>query len=85
VAAAAARALRRGGRNRARRDRRRAAAREWAPRAHPSPHSRGNAGEAVRQFELFRRLLHDELGLEPSNQLSALMCGIGDAWVTKRR
>jgi hypothetical protein len=39
----------------------------------------------VRQFELFRLLLHDELGLEPSNQLSALMCGIGDAWVTKRR
>jgi hypothetical protein len=39
----------------------------------------------VRQFELFRRLLHDELGLEPSNQLSALMYGIGDAWVTKRR
>ena len=59
--------------------------RESAHRALIRVHmAEGNTGEAMRQFELFRRLLHDELGLEPSSQLFALMCGIGDAWVTKR-
>jgi hypothetical protein len=45
----------------------------WWSRVRRSPPT--TSGMAVRQFELFRLLLHDELGLEPSNQLSALMAG----------
>jgi DNA-binding SARP family transcriptional activator len=33
----------------------------------------GNASEALRQYELCRRLLHDRLALEPSAQLEALV------------
>jgi DNA-binding SARP family transcriptional activator len=33
----------------------------------------GNSGEALRQYELCRRLLHDRLGLEPSPQLAKLV------------
>jgi DNA-binding SARP family transcriptional activator len=33
----------------------------------------GNAGEALRQYELCRRLLRDRLGVEPSPQLAALV------------
>jgi DNA-binding SARP family transcriptional activator len=33
----------------------------------------GNAVEALRQFELCRRLLHDQLGLKPSLQLTQLV------------
>jgi DNA-binding SARP family transcriptional activator len=36
----------------------------------------GNAGEAIRQYELFRTLLHDQLGLEPSSRLSDLVRGV---------
>jgi DNA-binding SARP family transcriptional activator len=33
----------------------------------------GNAGEAIRQYRLFRRVLHDRLGLEPSAQMLAMI------------
>jgi DNA-binding SARP family transcriptional activator len=33
----------------------------------------GNGGEALRQFELCRRLLFDRLGLSPSDQLVELV------------
>lgn len=36
----------------------------------------GNAVEALRQFELCRRLLRDKLGLEPSEQLTQLVSEI---------
>jgi DNA-binding SARP family transcriptional activator len=35
----------------------------------------GNQGEADRQYQLCRRLLRDELGVEPSNALRALVSG----------
>lgn len=35
----------------------------------------GNPGEAIRQYGLFRALLHDHLGLEPSNRMQELMNG----------
>lgn len=61
--------------------------RESAHRALIRVHlAEGNPSEAVRQFELFRRLLHDELGLVPSPQIATLIRGVapGDAWVTRR-
>jgi DNA-binding SARP family transcriptional activator len=33
----------------------------------------GNPGEALREYHLFRRLLRDQLGLEPSARMSALV------------
>jgi DNA-binding SARP family transcriptional activator len=33
----------------------------------------GNQGEADRQYQLCRRLLRDELGVDPSNALRALL------------
>jgi DNA-binding SARP family transcriptional activator len=33
----------------------------------------GNLGEAIRQYETFRRLLHEELGVAPSRELVGLM------------
>jgi DNA-binding SARP family transcriptional activator len=33
----------------------------------------GNPGEAIRQYRLFRRLLDDQLGLEPSHLMTDLM------------
>jgi DNA-binding SARP family transcriptional activator len=36
--------------------------------------SEGNACEAVRQFESFKRLLGDELGLSPSPRVEGLLC-----------
>ncbi len=33
----------------------------------------GNAAEALRQYRIFRRLLRDRLGLEPSGQMDALV------------
>jgi len=33
----------------------------------------GNASEALRHYDLFRRLLHDQLGLEPTAQLDELV------------
>ena len=41
----------------------------------------GNRGEALRQYELCRRLLRDRLGLEPSARLDAL-CSRVDAAMT---
>jgi DNA-binding SARP family transcriptional activator len=36
----------------------------------------GNTGEAIRQYELFRRLLREQLGIEPSARMHELMHGI---------
>jgi DNA-binding SARP family transcriptional activator len=48
--------------------------RESAHRALICAHlAEGNAGEAIRQYRLFRGLLHDQLGLEPSRQLEKLV------------
>ena len=48
--------------------------RESAHRALIRVHlAEGNPSEAVRQFELFRQMLDDELGLAPSPQLARLM------------
>jgi DNA-binding SARP family transcriptional activator len=50
--------------------------RESAHRALVRAHlAEGNPGEAIRQFRLLRRLLHDQLGLEPS----AAMCELVEA------
>ncbi|GHG00595.1 AfsR/SARP family transcriptional regulator [Streptomyces zaomyceticus] len=50
--------------------------RESATRAVIAVHlSEGNAVDAVRHYEWFRRLLADELGLPPSAQLTALTRG----------
>jgi DNA-binding SARP family transcriptional activator len=59
--------------------------RESAHRALIRVHlAEGNPSEALRHFELFRRMLHDELGLAPSPQLAALMRAAGDGRVTQR-
>jgi DNA-binding SARP family transcriptional activator len=51
--------------------------RESAHRALVRIHlAEGNTGEAIRQYQLFRRLVRDRLGLEPSEQMEALMDGI---------
>jgi DNA-binding SARP family transcriptional activator len=51
--------------------------RESAHRALVRVHlAEGNVGEAVRQYHLFRRLLHEHLGLEPSARMEELMRGI---------
>jgi DNA-binding SARP family transcriptional activator len=39
--------------------------------------SEGNASEAVRQFESYRRLLADELGLSPSPRVASLIPAVG--------
>ena len=44
----------------------------------------GNVDEAIRQFELFRRVLAGELGVEPSRRLSALF-ELGWAYEAWRR
>jgi hypothetical protein len=36
----------------------------------------GNASEAVRQFELYRRLLRRELSVEPSPEMMKLIAGL---------
>ncbi len=60
--------------------------RESAHRALIRVHfAEGNPSEALRQFELFRRMLADELGLRPSPQLFELMRAAGDGRVTQRR
>src|SRR5262245_41018603 len=51
--------------------------RESAHRALVRTHlAEGNRGEAIRQYQRFRELLHDELGLEPSQELEALVADI---------
>src|SRR5262249_58835886 len=48
--------------------------RESAHRALIRAHlAEGNRVEALRQFTLYRRLMRDELGLEPSSEVSALL------------
>jgi DNA-binding SARP family transcriptional activator len=41
--------------------------------------SYGNSGEAVRQYAACRQVLHDELHIQPSAQISALMEGLHEA------
>ena len=36
----------------------------------------GNAGEAGRQYEMYRRYIRDELGVEPSDRMRTLMLGL---------
>ncbi|HEY7690761.1 MAG TPA: BTAD domain-containing putative transcriptional regulator [Gaiellaceae bacterium] len=36
----------------------------------------GNVAEAVRQYRICRRVLHDHLGLEPSEQMNSLLEGV---------
>jgi DNA-binding SARP family transcriptional activator len=62
--------------------------RESAHRALVRVHlAEGNPGEAIRQYRLYRRLVHDELGLEPSDELNRLVefLPIGDGVVTRKR
>jgi DNA-binding SARP family transcriptional activator len=48
--------------------------RESAHRALIKAHlAEGNHGEAYRQYQLCREILRDELGVEPSNALRALL------------
>jgi DNA-binding SARP family transcriptional activator len=48
--------------------------RETAHRAVIRTHlAEGNASEAIRQFELCRRLLHEQLGVEPSERMHELI------------
>jgi DNA-binding SARP family transcriptional activator len=35
-----------------------------------------NVGAALREYDAFRQLLHDELGLDPSNEMRALVDGL---------
>ena len=61
--------------------------RESAHRALIRVHlAEGNPSEALRHFELFRRMLADELGLPPSPRLATLMrqIGAGHGLVTRR-
>jgi DNA-binding SARP family transcriptional activator len=58
--------------------------RESAHRALVRVHlAEGNAAEALRQYDLCRRLLHDQLGLEPTQEMRELI-GTLDAAETER-
>jgi DNA-binding SARP family transcriptional activator len=35
-----------------------------------------NVGAALREYDAFRQLLHDELGLDPSDEIQALLDGL---------
>jgi DNA-binding SARP family transcriptional activator len=51
--------------------------RESAHRAVIRVHlAEGNVGEAIRQYGLCRRVLREQLGIEPSAQIEALMAGL---------
>lgn len=51
--------------------------RESAHRALIKAHiAEGNWAEARRQYELYRRIVHDELGIEPTDSLRRLLPGI---------
>jgi DNA-binding SARP family transcriptional activator len=51
--------------------------RESAHRALIKAHvAEGNPGEAVRQYRFFRHLLHEELGVEPTNEMNDLVRGL---------
>jgi DNA-binding SARP family transcriptional activator len=57
--------------------------RESAHRALMCVHiAEGNLAEALRQYRLFRDLLREQLGLEPSPRMAALLAQIGDGAVT---
>ena len=45
--------------------------------------SEGDRREALRQYEFCRRLLKEQLGLEPSNRARGA-CGLGASLVTVR-
>ena len=48
----------------------------------PSHLAEGNVGEATHQYHIFRRILHAELGLEPSNAIKTLLRElVALAWV----
>jgi DNA-binding SARP family transcriptional activator len=52
--------------------------RESAHRALIRAHlAEGNRAEALRQFELYRRLMRDDLGLDPSPEIAALVEPVG--------
>jgi DNA-binding SARP family transcriptional activator len=52
--------------------------RESAHRALIRAHlAEGNRAEAIRQYRLYRRLMRDELGLEPSPDVTALLGSVG--------
>jgi DNA-binding SARP family transcriptional activator len=54
--------------------------RESAHRALVRMHlAEGNAVEALRQFRLCRRLLHEQLGTEPTQQMIDLVAGLDEA------
>jgi DNA-binding SARP family transcriptional activator len=51
--------------------------RESAHRALVRVHlAEGNVGEAIRQYRLCRRLLREQLGVSPSEQMEELVCGV---------
>jgi len=58
--------------------------RESAQRALVRVHlSEGNAGEAVRTYRLYQRLLHEQLGIQPSERMQELVAGLDNqetAW-----
>src|SRR5262245_13376505 len=58
--------------------------RESAHRAVVRAHlAHGNSSDALRQYELFRRMVGDQLGIEPSHRMTDLLeCGSGDGRVT---
>jgi DNA-binding SARP family transcriptional activator len=39
----------------------------------------GNAGEAIRQYRLCRRLLHERLGIEPTDRTKELIGAVDGA------
>jgi DNA-binding SARP family transcriptional activator len=54
--------------------------RESAHRALINVHcAEGNHGEAIRQYELYRRLVEEQLGLEPSSALKQLVEPLGNS------
>jgi DNA-binding SARP family transcriptional activator len=60
--------------------------RESAHRAVIAVHlAERNLAEAVRQYETYRLLMRGALGIEPSAELKAMLCGAGLDTVTARR
>jgi DNA-binding SARP family transcriptional activator len=56
--------------------------RESAQRALVRVHlAEGNVCEAIRQYGLFKRLLHERLGIEPSGQIEQLIRGVSPVLV----
>lgn len=58
--------------------------RESAHRALIAVHlAQGNQGEAIRQYGIYRRLMRDELGLEPSRQMDELIGPVSPAVIER--